>query len=760
MRWQDVPPPGIGMSDWRHPLESAAPSRRTPTTVQAILGIVVFSILAGILCTVAITPGLAMAGVTVGQGAGIFQGLPGAIQIGQLPQRNRIFANGPSGPVQIATVYDQNREADSWDKISPYLKDAAVDGEDKDFYSHGGVDVSAIVRAAASNVGSGSVQSGASTIAMQVVRNIQTQDALQLKTVAERKAAYKVATADTVTRKLKEMRLAIGIEKQYSKQQILNAYLNIANFGGNNYGVEAAAQAYFSTTALKVTPAQAASLIAIVQDPSVRSLGNKANYAANEARRNFILGRMYAAGDITKPQYVEAKATPVDAKFLHPSVVQSGCLSASVSYRWICDYAVNDVDNLTQLGKTKSAREAAWAIGGYDVYTTFSTQMQDDATNILASLVPATETRFNLGGAVTTVEPGSGKILVMAENKTYDDTLNGGGSTTTAVNFNVDRDNGGSSGFQPGSEYKLFTLIDWLMKGHKLTDSFNASVRSIPMSSFTACGEKLGGPTYTFKNDQNEQGSTTILSATARSINSVFLQMASKLDLCDIRDVAESLGVHNATGQPLSVKYPSCVIGGCDNTLAPETLAAAFAAVADQGIYCSPVAVDKLIGPDGKDLGPQDAKCHQAIPANIANTAALALQGVMKGGTGSSANPNDGTAFLGKTGTTNDSLHTWIVASSTKATTAVWVGNISGMQQLRKISVGGTQAALLRHKVFRAVMTNVDQYLGAADPFAPPDPSLVKGGKAIGSPPGSTGVPTPPPAPPSPPVVPTPVPTP
>ena len=110
-----MPPPGIGMSDWRHPLESAAPARRAPTTVQAVLGINVFSILAGILCTVAITPVLAMTGVTVGQSAGIFQSLPGAIQIGQLPQRNRIFANGPSGPIQIATVYDQNREADSWD---------------------------------------------------------------------------------------------------------------------------------------------------------------------------------------------------------------------------------------------------------------------------------------------------------------------------------------------------------------------------------------------------------------------------------------------------------------------------------------------------------------------------------------------------------------------------------------------------------------------------------------------------------------------
>jgi membrane peptidoglycan carboxypeptidase len=734
---------------------------------RSIIGLSIFSVLLAIVGTIAVAPGLITRGGIASQSAGLPQDLPASIQIGQLPQRNRIFANGPSGPVQIATVYDQNREEDSWNQISPYLKDAAVDGEDKGFYSHGGVDLGAIVRAAVSNVGSGSVQSGASTIAMQVVRNVEVQDALQQKTPAARQAAYETATEDTLTRKLNEMRLAVGLEKQFTKQQVLNEYLNIADFGGDNYGVETAAQAYFSTSAKKVTPAQAASIIAIVQDPSTRSLGSPADYAANEARRNFILGQMYRANDITKSQYDAAIATHVDAAFVHPSVVQNGCLAAVVAYRWICDYTLNDVDNLPALGATKSAREANWTLGGYDIYTTFSTQLQDAATNTLASLVPANETRFLLGGAISTVVPGTGKILVMAENKTFDDTLSGGGPTTTAVNFNVDRDNGGSSGFQPGSAYKLFTLLDWLKQGHKLTDVFNASVRSMPMSSFTACGKKLVGPAYTFKNDENEQGPTTVLQATARSINSVFIQMSAQLDLCDIRNVAKSLGVHNATGQPLS-DVPACIIGGCSNTIAPLTLAAAYAAIADQGTYCSAVGVEKVVGPGDKNLGAQPADCHQAVAPNIANTAAKALQGVMtRGGTGVTANPNDGTAFLGKTGTTNNSLQTWIVASSTKASTAVWVGNISGSQPLRSISVAGSQAALLRHRVFRAVMLVVDQFVRAASPFAPADPALVSGGKYFGSPQGATSVstPTPTPAPSqtstAPPVpIPTPTPTP
>jgi membrane peptidoglycan carboxypeptidase len=260
------------------------------------------------------------------------------------------------------------------------------------------------------------------------------------------------------------------------------------------------------------------------------------------------------------------------------------------------------------------------------------------------------------------------------------------------------------------------------------------------MTDFTdSCGA-VGGTPYTFTNDENEQGPYTIMQATAQSINSVFLQMASQLDLCDIKNLAEALGVHNANGSPLST-YPSCVIGGCDNTIAPLTMAAAYAAIADKGIYCSPVAVSKVIGPGGKNLGGENANCHQAIPANIANTAATALEGVMQGGgTGVTANPDDGTPFMGKTGTTNDALQTWIVSSSTKASTAVWVGNIAGSQNLRSVYINGIQAAVLRHIVFKTIMTFVDARLGRGAAFPPGDPALMKA--------SSTGYFTPPPSPP------------
>ena len=420
----------------------------------------------------------------------------------------------------------------------------------------------------------------------------------------------------------------------------------------------------------------------------------------------------------------------------------------------MCDYVVHDVPTDTALGSTKAQREKNWKLGGYDVYTTLNTSMQAVATNTLHSYVPNSETQFQLGGAVSTVQPGTGDILVMAENKDYNNTLAGGGRTTTAVNFNTDEDKGGAVGFQPGSSYKLYTLIAWLEAGKGLNSVFNASVRSIPLNKFTGCNGQDAGPTYTFTNDENEGGGWTVKRATAESVNSVFLQMAASLNLCTITKIAESLGVHNANGDPLS-DFPSCVIGGCDNTIAPLTNAAAYAAIADKGIYCSPVAVAKVIGPGGKNLGGENANCHQAIPAKIADTAAFALEGVMgPGGTGVTANPNDGTPFMGKTGTTNNAEQTWIVSSSTKAATAVWIGNIAGGQNLRNVYIGGIQAAVLRHVVFRTVMSYVDRRLGRGGAFPPPDPALLKS-----SPTGYFAPPPPKPKP-NPPAGPTPAPTP
>jgi membrane peptidoglycan carboxypeptidase len=276
----------------------------------------------------------------------------------------------------------------------------------------------------------------------------------------------------------------------------------------------------------------------------------------------------------------------------------------------------------------------------------------------------------------------------------------------------------------------------FLKAGHGVNESFDAGVRQLLPSQFQdTCPDAQGGwggPPYKFHNDENEMGVRTIMNATAGSINSIFLQMATKVDQCDTRNIAISLGIHRADGaadgQDLATR-PTCVIGGCENNIAPISLAAAYAAIANQGVFCEPILVDSVQDPTGAVLPGQNAECGPSAEINpdIANTAAYAMRGVITGGTGGASDPHDGTAYIGKTGTTNDAVHTWMVGSSTKAATAVWVGNISGSQNLRSIRVKGIQASLLRNRyIFKPIAAAIDKFLpGGA--FPPPATRLLTG---------------------------------
>src|SRR5690606_16918152 len=274
----------------------------------------------------------------------------------------------------------------------------------------------------------------------------------------------------------------------------------------------------------------------------------------------------------------------------------------------------------------------------------------------------------------------------------------------TAVNFAVDSKHGGSIGFQPGSTYKPYVLLAYLNAGRGVNESFNASIREVNQAEFTdTCPEQynaagvLQGPPwggkYDFRNDSNEQGSWTVVRGTAGSVNSVFIQMAKAVDQCDIRKLAESIGVHNGDNKTPLFTRPSCSLGGCENSIAPLQQAAAYAAIANQGVYCVPRMIDSIVVvATGEVLAGEKAECGQSLVSpSVANTAAYAMESVMRGGTGSASNPNDGTPYIGKTGTTNGSIHTWMVGSSTAISTAVWVGNVQGEQALRNIRVNGVQ---------------------------------------------------------------------
>lgn len=723
----------------------ASPSRAPAVTprrgffgvIGALIGGVALSAAIALLVTVAVAPPLALAGVAAASTINDFDNLPDYLAIGPLSQKSNIYATQNDGtPVLLASFYDQNRVEVSTAQISQYAKDAAVAGEDPRFYEHGGIDLQGTLRAIATTVTGGETQGG-SSITQQYVKNVLVQKCTTLPTQKERDNCYNTATETTADRKLKEMRLAIGLEKQYSKDQILQGYLNITGFGGTVYGIEAAANYYFGTTAANLTLPQAASLVAIVNNPVKFQIdqpdsttnGAADGYAANKDRRDYILGQMLKYTKITKDEYTAAIASPVEPSIHEPS---TGCQTAGDS-AYFCDYVTHILQNDPTFGDSADARMMNFRRGGYDVYTTLDLDLQSAAVNALRSNVPMTYPGWDVGGVVTSVQVGTGRVLDMAQNKDYsqDPAVLSTGANYTSINYNTDYDYGGSGGFQPGSTYKIFTLAEWLKEGHSLNERVDSRVKANWGTFQDSC---LGPQNYDSEgwspknDDSSETGSNySALQSTIQSINTGYIGMAKKLDLCGIRKSAESFDVHRADGTPLD-ENAAAVIG--TNQVAPLTMAVAFAGIANNGITCSPIAIDKIVGPTGSEVPVPKSTCTESVsPAVVANMD-YALQMVMTSGTAvqSWQNTTPRVPLIGKTGTTDGNKDTWMSGASTKVATVVAVVSVSGSADQRLTYFDSGQAATARHRMWPMVMSVANaKYGGGSFPVGSPS-SIVKAG--------------------------------
>jgi membrane peptidoglycan carboxypeptidase len=714
----------------------SAQKKRPTSALGAFFGFVGFAALAGLLVTIGVTPALAVSSVTASSSIGIFQSLPQYISIGQLQQRNTLTGLEGGHQKVFATIYSQNRVNLKWDQVSPYLKNAAVAGEDKRFYEHGGVDLTSLARAAVGSIEGGSLgeSGGGSTLTMQLVRNIRLAQAQDIKDPKQQAAAVADAKQVTVSRKLQEMKYAIGLEKKYTKDQILLAYLNIAYFGDQAYGVQAAAQHYYDKDAKDLTPAEAASLIAIVQNPTSRDLATPKNYGQNVARRNVILTSMQQQG------YLDAKTTNAaihesPASYVKLTPATQGC--AAVNWpgaQQFCDYVTSPamVESYAFLGKDAKARLANWNTGGYQLQTSLNLDLTASAKSKIDEYAPASGTSFPLGGVVDSVEPSTGRIIVMAQNKnlTTDPSASANGPTTF-LNYSVDKKYGASEGFQVGSTYKLFTLLDWLEKGHGLDEYVNATPRPFP--TLTRNGKPYNTIDSEFpegympKNDEgNISGYMTVDTATAESVNVAYASMVQDLDLADIRSVAENLGVHPASGGTLN-DLASSFLG--TNSIAPLTMASAYATIANKGIYCAPIAIDKVITPEGASIAGQPKSCKQVVSPAIAATAISALQRVFEGGGTAAGGLPDSQPEFGKTGTTDNADQIWLIGSTTALTTATWMGSTYGsshsLRQYYNPNVGTTYA-LSRTALFRQVQAVNNTVYHGTD-FPTPDAALIQG---------------------------------
>ncbi|MHC5795125.1 transglycosylase domain-containing protein [Lacisediminihabitans sp. FW035] len=712
-----------------------------------VLGLLGFSVLAGVLVTAMVTPAIAVTSMTAQGSIDIFENLPDSIKIDSPSQQNQILAMRGGQPEKIATIYKQNRQVVGWDAVSPFLKQGAVDGEDRRFYSHGGVDIPSIARAAVKNTTqSSNGTSGSSTLDMQLVKNILVQDAFTTKTGKERDAAIAAASGYSIDRKLKEMKLAIGLDKVYTKKEILLGYLNIVGMGSNTYGVESAAQLYFGVSAKDVTLPQAASLIAIVQQPTSQNLLDPKRYPANKLRRDQILNSMLSAKHITQKQHDDAIATPIES-YVKITPQYNGCRNAIVDYaKWPCDYVTKLITStvdpgkfpgaapvVNSLGDTPAERQANWDKGGYKVYTSIDLDLQKAAHDSLAQQAPPTEARFPLGAAADTVEGGTGRILVMDQNKLFDDAPGADAQTTTAVNFSTDFPYGGSGGFPTGSTFKVFDLANWLQNGHGLNDLVDGTgPQYYNNNAFKCDGVPLGGTApQKLQNDGNSRGGfMTVKAALIGSVNNAFMHMAERQDLCSIRDTAMTLGAHRADGRALET-IPNFILGS--NEQAPLTIAAAAAGVGFGGLHCEPIVIDSLVDASGKKLPGQAQTCNQALTADVSAGTLNAMAGSMQSGTSSPGNPRDGIAIGGKTGTGNTADHVWIMGTTTKIATAVWTGNVVGHASLRKVTnpiTRGNYASTSRFNIFKAIMKPANAKYPGAKSFPAASAAMLGGSSA------------------------------
>jgi len=648
--------------------------RHLARTARSIAAFVAVAVVGGVVASGLLVPVTAAVGGAVRAETSLLSGLPAALSAASLDQTSVILAADGS---PIASFYTENRTQIPLSQMSPLVQDALLAVEDDRFFDHGPVDAKGLLRAAVNNAAGGSTQ-GASTLTQQYVKNMLLEQAV----TAHDAAGVAAATAPTSARKLKELRLAITVERQLTKQQILERYLNLVYFDQQTYGVQAAALRYFGVPAARLTLPQAALLAGMVHDPSADDPVLHPQAARN--RRNVVLAKMLAQKKITQAQYGTAVATPVTVT---GSPLPNGCDPAATE-GFFCQYVVQSIltgPSYSALGATPAARRDALMNGGLVVRTTLDPRTQSGAVRAVDAAVPPTD-RSGLATTAVTVEPGTGAVLAMAEDRTFSTTA---GPGRTTVNYATDSPLGGAQGFQTGSSFKPFTLAAWLAAGNGLGDTVDATRRAFPFSDFRACGKSLAGSQpYTPGNSEGtESGPMSVVSATANSVNVAYVDMESQLDLCDITSLAQKLGVHLAAPQDdcgtgpattLPTCLPSLTLGVAD--ISPLTMAAAYAGFATGGIYCAPSPVRSIARIFSSDAPAQTVAtyaphCDRALSGDVAAGVNAALTHVLTDGTAAAVGPLDPWPSAGKTGTTDGPYDTWFVGYTAQRATAVWVGD-------------------------------------------------------------------------------------
>ena len=703
---------------------------RTMPATQLVALLLAFLLTAGaggVLAAGLAIPLAAGASTATNSTVELFEEVPDELTPGPLSQASFVYAADGS---LLATFYAQNRIVVPLDEVSDAMKHAVIAIEDERFYEHGGIDPRGITRAFANNLAGKSTQ-GASTLTQQYVKNVLIDQAEQ----SGDPFGVLEAREDSIERKLREAKLSIALEKTMSKDEILQGYLNVAQFGTSVYGVETASRYYFNKSAKDLTPVEAATIAGVTKAPS--QFDPTVHPEESQKRRDIVLNKMWSLGYISTEEYNEALATPI-ADTLHVTPVKVGCQAAGGA-AFFCEYVIKEIMASPEFGETAKDRQGLLYRGGLEITTTLDPAKQSAAERQVTTQVPADNTA-GLESAVVSVEPGTGKILAMAQNVPFDPSSDPKPGTTS-VSYAADYAHGGSRGFHPGSNFKPFVLAEWLKTGHTLNQTVNANHVQRPQSAWHAtCGNRFGGEDWGPANTEtNLGGQMSVLKATYLSVNTAYASMSTQLDLCGVRNTAWDMGfrptVNNQTREALTnptvddILITPAMVVGTQNT-SPLQLAAAYATIASNGTYCEPIAITKVTKPDGSEIQAPSANCNpDALPGNVAATMVYAMKNVLTIGTARGDGLAGGRPAAGKTGTNQFSAQTWFTGFTPQISTTVWVGEASGETKHFDINFQGRYirtlyGSTIAAPLWRDYMNEATKDMPVVD-FPAPDPALI-----------------------------------
>jgi membrane peptidoglycan carboxypeptidase len=652
------------------------------------------AVMLGLFAAGLVLPALAGAGAAARQGVHVFDSLPGEFTQTPLSQQSRILA---SDGTLIATPYDENRVIVPLAQIAPVMQEAQIAIEDNRFYEHGGLDPQGVGRALLSNLRGGDTQ-GASSLTQQYVKITLQENALRNDDMA----GVRAATARSYIRKLQELKYAVTLEKNLSKDQILQGYLNLVYYGDRAYGVEAAARHFFSVSAAELDLPQAATLAGLVQQPGTTDPIHHPGRAL--ARRNVVLDRMHTLKLISDQVWLAARGTKL---VVRPRAGQNSC--GFSPYPYFCNYVTAWLRQLPALGNTPEERDKRLNRGGLTIQTTLNPAMQLAAEQELKAKVPVGTVAkgWDIGAAAAVVEPGTGHVLAIAQNTDFSIRAAHG---KTALNWAVDAKYGGSGGFAFGSTAKSFAVAQALRSGMPIDSTVIARAADARHAAFFFPHEfytkvrksekpcRIFSPWRVFNDEGTRNGPISLGDAAAYSVNTAFAGLVAKLGTCAIRDLMKDMGLHKGNGEPIT-PGPSAVTLGSDSA-SPLTLASAYATLASGGTYCEPSPVLIITTSDHKTIGLDKNPCRRVLDPDIANGVTKILKTVITKGTASGTGGlAGGRPAAGKTGTAGNSLpsggtnETWFAGYTPQLSTVVWVGTPDDPGQtarLENLTIGGT----------------------------------------------------------------------